>query len=63
MFSTEHSQDFCQILSVPAADVFACLPCITTHNRMELVYFVFFCELILGYYTRLEEIFKQFKFL
>ena len=49
VFSTEHSQDFCQILSVPAADVFERLQRITTHERVEVVQIVFFCELIVDF--------------
>ena len=49
VFPTEHSQDFCQILSVRAADVFERLQRVTTHERVEIVYFVFFCELIVDF--------------
>ena len=35
VFPTEHSQDFCQILSVQAVDVFERLQRITTHESVE----------------------------
>ena len=49
VISTKHSQNLCQILSIRAADGFERLHRITTHERMEIVYFVFFCELIVDF--------------
>ena len=62
MFSTEHSQNFSQILSIGAGDVFECLSCIAVHERVEVVYFVFFCQLIVDFQTCLEKIIKQVEF-
>ena len=46
----EHSQDFSQIHSVGAGDVIDCLQGITTHERGEIVYLFFFCELIVDFW-------------
>ena len=54
VFSTEHSQDFCQVLSIGVGDVFESLQCITTHERVEIVYLVFFSQLVVDFQTRLE---------
>ena len=63
VFPTEHSQNFSQILSVQTGDVSKSLLPITTHKRVEVVYFVFFRELIVDFQTFSEQIFKQFEFL
>ena len=63
IFSTEHSLNFSQILSAGAGDVFECLQRITAHERVEVVYFVFFCQLIVKFQTCLEQLSKQFKIL
>ena len=60
---TEHSQSFSQTLSVGIRDVFEGLYCITTHERVEIVDFVFFCQLVVNFQTFLEQIFKQLEFL
>ena len=49
VFSTELSQDSLQILLVPAAHVVERLQRITTHESVEKVYFIFFCELIVAF--------------
>ena len=41
LFLKERSQDFSQIHSIGAGDVFEGLQCITAHERVEVVYFVF----------------------
>ena len=63
IFSTDHSQNFSLILAVSAGDVFECFQRITAHERVEVVYFGFFCKLIVDFQTCWEQIFNQFVFL
>ena len=60
LFSTEHSQDLCQILCAGAADVFEHLQVTTSHERVEIVYSVFFPGLVVNFQTFLEQLFGQF---
>ena len=45
----EPSEDLWQILSLRAADVFERLQRATTHERVEGIYFVSFCDLIVDF--------------
>ena len=51
VFSTEHSQNFSQILSVGAGDNFECLQPITTPESVEVAHFVFIFEMIVDFQT------------
>ena len=62
VFFIQQSQNFSQLLSIEAGDVFDCLQRINTHKRAEIVCFVFFRELIVDFRTQLEQIFDQFEF-
>ena len=59
----EHSQTLCQILSAWAVDNFQRLQRITTHERVEVVCYVFFRQLVVNLQICLEQIFKQLEFL